>query len=141
MKIEQDLDIGISSPADSLIEDVQLPLDVWVAIQGSNGPVSDWDSNVIEAILANLAEVVFGDPGVPVILQSTRRSVLAKRLSVRVLVDNSLARGPFLEDGGCNPWLEDEPAAQVDATDLVVLVVEGYITLAQAAVQWSVGVA
>lgn len=96
---------------------------------------------MIEAILANLGEVVFGDPGVPVILQSGRRSVLAKGLSVSVLVDNSLARGPFLKDGGCNPWLEDEPATQVDTTDLVVLVVEGHTTLAQAAVNWSVGIA
>lgn len=91
--------------------------------------------------MANLGEVVLGDPGVPVILQSGRCGVFAKGLSVRVLVDNSLARGPFLKDGRCNPWLEDEPATQVDPTDLVVLVVEGYITLAQAAVDWSVRIA
>lgn len=32
MKIKQDLEISISSPADSLIQDIQLPLDVRVAI-------------------------------------------------------------------------------------------------------------
>ena len=138
MKIEQYLEIGISSPADGLIQDIQLPLDVGVAIQGCNGPVPDRDTNMVEAIVANFGEVIFGDPGVPVVLQSGRCSGLAEGLSVRVLVDDGVARGPWLEDGGCDPWLEDEPAAQVDATDLVVLVVEGYITLAQATVDRSV---
>ena len=87
---------------------------------------------MIQAIVANLSEVVFGDPGVPVVLEGRRGSVLAEGLSVSVLVNDCLTCGPFLKDRGCNPWLEDKPAAQVDATDLVVLVVEGYITLAQA---------
>ena len=87
---------------------------------------------MVKAIVANLSEVVFGDPGVPVVLEGRRGSVLAEGLSVSVLVDDCVTCGPFLKDGGCDPWLEDKPAAQVDATDLVVLVVEGYITLAQA---------
>ena len=93
---------------------------------------------MIEAVVADLGEVIFGDPGVPMIFQSRRCIILAEGLSVRVLVDDCHARGPWLEDGGSDPWLEDEPAAQVDATDLVVLVVESYITLAQAAKDWLV---
>ena len=89
---------------------------------------------MVKAIIANLSEVVFGDPGVPVVLEGRRGSVLAEGLSVSVLVDDCVTCGPFLKDGGCDPWLEDEPAAQIDATDLVVLVVEGYITLAQATI-------
>ena len=134
MEIEQDLEIGISSPADSLIQDIQLPLDVGVAIQGCNGPVPDGDSNMVQAVLADLLEVIFGDPGVPMVLESRRRTVLAEGLSVSILVDDCHARGPSLKDGWSDPWLKDEPAAQVDATDLVVLIVEGYITLAEAAI-------
>ena len=59
-------------------------------------------------------------------------------MSVSVFVDDRLTRRPWLEDRRCDPWLEDEPAAQIDATDLVILVVEGYITLAEAAIDWSV---
>lgn len=87
---------------------------------------------MIKAIVADLSEVVFDDPGVPVVLEGRGGSVLAEGLSVSVLVNDVVICGPFLKDGGCNPGLEDKPAAQVDATDLVVLVVEGYITLAQA---------
>ena len=93
---------------------------------------------MIEAVVADLGEVIFGDPGVPMIFQSRRCSILAEGLSVRVLVDDCHARGPWLKDGGSDPWLEDEPAAQVDATDLVVLIVESYITLTQAAIDRSV---
>ncbi len=32
MKIQQDFEISVSSPADSLIQDIQLSLDIWVAI-------------------------------------------------------------------------------------------------------------
>ncbi len=90
---------------------------------------------MVEAILANLIKIIFSDPGVPVTLQSRRCSILAEGLRVSVLVNDGLTRSPGLEDGGSNPWLKDEPAAQVDATDFVVLVVEGYITLAKAAVE------
>ena len=134
VKVEQDLEVRVSGPANSLIQDIQLSLDVGLTIQRRNGPVADWNSNMVKAIVANLSEVVFGDPGVPVVLEGRRGSVLAEGLSVSVLVDDCVTCGPFLKDGGCDPWLEDEPAAQVDATDLVVLVVEGYITLAQATV-------
>ena len=98
MEIKQNLEIGISSPADCLIQDIQLPLDVRVAIQRCDGPVADWDSNMIQAILANLLEVVLGDPGVPVVLESGRRTVLAEGLSVSVLVDDCQARKPWLKD-------------------------------------------
>ena len=87
---------------------------------------------MVKAIVADLSEVVLGDPGVPVVLEGRGRSVLAEGLSISVLVNDILTCGPFLKDGGCDPWLEDKPAAQVDATDLVVLIIEGYITLTQA---------
>ena len=88
MEIEQDLEIGISSPADRLIQDVQLPLDVGLAIQGCNGPVPDGDSNMVQAVLGDLLEVTLGDPGVPMVLESRRRTVLAEGLSVSILVDD-----------------------------------------------------
>ncbi len=93
---------------------------------------------MIEAILADLGKVIFSDPGVPMVRQSARCSVLTESLSVGVLVDDCHAGGPWLKDGGSDPWLEDEPAAEVDATDFIVVIVEGYIPLAKAAVDWSV---
>lgn len=92
---------------------------------------------MIEAILANLGEVIFSDPGVPVVRQSGGCSVFAESLRIGVLVDDCHARGPRLKNGGSDPWLEDEPTSQVHATNFVVVIVEGYITLAQAAVTCS----
>lgn len=89
---------------------------------------------MVEAILPNLGEVIFGNPGVPMIDQSSGCSVFAESSRVGVLVDDCHARSPWLKDGGSDPRLEDEPAAQIHPTNFVILVVEGYTTLAEAAV-------
>ena len=52
---------------------------------------------MVEAIVADLGEVIFSDPGVPMVRQSSGCSVLAKGLSIGVLVDNCIARGPWLK--------------------------------------------
>ena len=93
---------------------------------------------MIQAILTDLGEVIFSNPGVPMVRQSRRCSVFAESLRVGVLVDDCHACGPWLKDGRSDPWLKHEPAAEIHATDFVVLVVEGNITLAEAAVDWSV---
>ena len=89
---------------------------------------------MVEAILTDLGEVVFRDPGAPMARESGRCSVFAKSLRVGVLVDHCLARGPRLKDGGSDPWLEDKPAAQAYTSNFVVAIVEGYVTLAEVAV-------
>ena len=65
---------------------------------------------MIEAILANLVEVILSDPGVPMVLQSGGCSIFTKSLSISVLVDDGRARCPRLEDGWSDPRLEDKPA-------------------------------
>ena len=91
MEINEDLEISLSSPVDCLVQDIQLPLDVWVTVQWGEGPVPKWNANVIEAIVADLSEVVFGDPSIPVILQSAGCSVLAEGLSIGILIHDRLA--------------------------------------------------
>ena len=92
---------------------------------------------MVEAILADLSEVVFRDPSAPMVGESGRCSIFAESLRVGVLIDYCLARGPLLKDGGGDPWFEDEPAAQAHTSNFVVVVVEGYVTLAEAAVDLS----
>lgn len=53
---------------------------------------------MVEAILADLSEVVFRDPGVPMVRESSRCSFFAESLRVSVLIDHCLARGPWLKD-------------------------------------------
>ena len=50
MKIEYYMKSGIPSPLNSLIQDWQLSLDVWVTIQGSNGPISNGNADMVEAV-------------------------------------------------------------------------------------------
>lgn len=92
---------------------------------------------MVEAILADLSEVIFRDPGIPMVRKSGRCSVFAESLRVGVLIDHCLARGPWFKDGGSDPWLEDEPAAQAYTSNFVIVVVEAYVTLAEAAVDLS----
>lgn len=87
-------------------------------------PVSNGDADVIEPGLGNCIEVVLGNPSVPMVAQSRRSLGLAEGLGVGVLVDNRMTCCPLVEYGGCNPWLQDKPAAEVDPADLVTIVVE-----------------
>ena len=62
MQIEEDLDTSTSCPCNSLIQDWELSLDIWISIERIESPVSDWDSNVVQAEGGNLLEVSLGDP-------------------------------------------------------------------------------
>lgn len=93
---------------------------------------------MVEAVLGNLGEVILGDPGVPMVRQSRGCSIFAESLRVGVLVDDCLARGPWLKNGRGDPWFEDEPAAQIYAPDNVVIIVEIHTTLVEVTVDWSV---
>lgn len=111
VQIEQNFEVSTSSPADSLIQDIQLSLDVRITVKRCNSPITDGNTNMVQAVPTDLVEVVLSDPSVPMIRESRICSVFAEGLRVSVLVDDSLAAGPWLKDGGGNPWLEDEPAA------------------------------
>ena len=64
---------------------------------------------MIEACSSNLVEVTFSDERIPVISKAGKGLVFTERLGVGPFAPGCLAVGPFLEDGGCNPWLEDKP--------------------------------
>ena len=70
VEIEHDLETCASGPADGLIEDFQLTLDVGVTLQWCDSPISDGDANMVQTNLSNLVEVVLGNPRVPMITQT-----------------------------------------------------------------------
>ena len=70
VEIEHDLETCASGPADGLIEDFQLALDIRVTLQWCHSPVSDGDANMVQTNFRNLVEVVLGDPRVPMIIQT-----------------------------------------------------------------------
>ena len=70
VEVEHDLETCASGPADGLIKDFQLTLDIRVTLQWCHGPISDGDANMVQTNLSNLVEVVLGDPCVPMITQT-----------------------------------------------------------------------
>lgn len=73
---------------------------------------------MVKTSSGNVIEVLLGDPAVPVRGEARTSFRLAESLGVCVLInDVFVARG--LEDGGCDPWLQHEPAAEVDTLDLL----------------------
>ena len=89
---------------------------------------------MVHARAGDRVEVVLGDPRLPVVGERRLRLFLPERFRVRVLVHHAVAQG---ENRRRDPRLEDEPAAQVDATDLVVTVVEGNVSFVEKFVQRS----
>lgn len=88
MQVDHDFEIGVSGPFDGLVEDWELALHKWVAVERCNGPVSNWDTDVVHASGGNLIEIILGDPGVPVVRQAGGRFCFAESLGISVLVDD-----------------------------------------------------
>lgn len=125
MKIKHDFEACTSGPANSLIQNRQLALDIRVTIQRRYGPVANGNSDMVQARGRDSVEVALGDPRVPVVGQTRRCFGLAEGLRVRIFVDDRLGVGPFTEDGRRDPRLEDEPASQIHASHFIVVVIEG----------------
>ena len=123
MEIEHYFEACASCPADGVVEDGDLALDVRVVRDGGHGPVADGDAHVIHARLRYGVEVGLGDPGVPVVGEAAECFIFAQSCAVGVFVDSGV--GSCLEDGGCDPWFENKPATEVHAADFLVVVVEG----------------
>ena len=119
MEVELNFQAGTAGPLDGLVEVGELTLDVRILVTRSESPVADRDADVCQTCTGNRAEVGRGDPGAPVGVEVARCLLLAEGLCVGVLVDDAAA---LREERGSDPWLEDEPAAKIDATDLVVAI-------------------
>ena len=80
----------------------------------------------------NLGEVVLCDPRVPVVRQDGRGGIWTESLGEGEFIDDSVVVRRF-EDGRSDPWFEHKPATEVDAVDLVVVVVEIDVSASQLA--------
>ena len=138
MQVKQDFQTGGPSPGDSLIQDRQLSLDIWVARKRSDSPITDWNPHMIQSCGSYLIEVVLSDPCIPVLGKPRGCLVWSQRLRVGVLIDDSVAGGPLGEDGRSDPWFEDKPTTQVYAVHFVVVVIKRIVSTCQftAKVSW-----
>jgi hypothetical protein len=123
VEINHDLDAVVSCPLNSLVHVGELTLHIWVTSKRSDGPVSDWDSDVVQASSGNLLEIVFDNPCVPVIVESVESFSLSEVLSIGIFVHNSIT-ARVDEERWSNPWFENEPSSKVDSANLLIVVVK-----------------
>jgi hypothetical protein len=132
MKVEHNLQSRIPCPANSLVENWKLSLNVWISIKRSYSPVTYGNSNVIQTDRSYLLEVCLCDPCIPVLFQLILSSSLSQCLCEGVLVHDSTTVCPRCEEGRRNPRLKDEPTSKIDTTHLVIVVVEAQSASVQA---------
>lgn len=71
VQVNNNLETGGTSPADSLVQVGQLAIDVGVALQGRKSPVADGDTDMVHASGGDLVEVTLVDEGAPVLVQDS----------------------------------------------------------------------
>lgn len=69
MQIKHYFQPVVASGLDGTVEEWQLSLHVWVSRERVQSPVANWDSDMIEAGLSNLFEIVVLNPGTPMLRQ------------------------------------------------------------------------
>jgi hypothetical protein len=77
VKVDNDLETGRASPADGLVEVFKLAINVLIAIEVRNGPVSNRDSDVVHSSSGDLVEVIGSDETAPVLCENATALVLA----------------------------------------------------------------
>ena len=77
VEVEHYFEACAASPADGVVEDGHLALDVRVVWEGGYGPVADGDADVVHTRCGNGVEVGLGDPGVPVVGEAAERFIFA----------------------------------------------------------------
>lgn len=123
MQINDDFDANLSRPLNTFVEISRSTADVR-RTRGVKGPETNWDSHNIEAAVLDFLEVFERDPRVPMRLEHfvqrpLRADCISERLAECPLVYYACRWTKTLEDGRSNPWFEDEPASQVDASDFL----------------------
>lgn len=122
MQVDNDLKAGSASPADSLIEVLQLAVNVLVTIQVLHSPVAHGDSDVVHASRGNLVEVIGSDEAAPVLRQKRPALVCANSRTERPLINGCITS--CIKDRWSDPWLQHKPATKVDTANLVGSVVK-----------------
>lgn len=122
MKVNPNLKAVLPSPTNRLVKILQLAIHIRVIRKLVNSPVSDGNPNMIEASLTDLPKVVLGNEGIPVRSQPSPSSILAEPLSEHIFVENGEVER--FEKTWSDPGLKNKPSAEINSTDLLVLIVE-----------------
>lgn len=121
VKIHNDIDTGVIAPPYQAVEILNAAAGEELALLDEifADPEANGDADRVETQTLDLADVVLGDPAVPVLLERGVGGILAELLDARPLVVEPAAAhaGEFVRG---HPWLDDELRAEIDAAKLVV---------------------
>jgi hypothetical protein len=128
VEIDDDLDADFVCPPHTLIQIVGSALSVR-SVGVVKCPESDWDPDHVEAAVSDLLEVLECDPVLPVRSQDLVGCCFcSESLCESVLVDDTTRAVELLENRWSYPGLKDEPASEVDSSNLFVSPRERRIT-------------
>ena len=128
MEIKNHPQAELPGPLENLVDDLQAPdhkgiaLLVVAAVIGivlAEQPVADRQAHGVDAGTFQPGKVVAGDEGVPVVVQAPRRLGLAQLDAVGGLVGGLQP----LEQTGGDPFLQHQPAAEIDAAQFAAVFV------------------
>jgi hypothetical protein len=103
MEIHNNLQAMVLRPAHRLLQIRELSLYVGLAGRDIERPETDRHPDVVQTRSSDICKVLFGDPGVPVLLKCGLGGGFGLILAERPFVDDAITG--FLEQTGCDPWL------------------------------------
>jgi hypothetical protein len=122
VQVDENSKAGTTSPAYSSIQVLQLTIHVWVALERSQCPVPNGDSDVVHASSGNLIKIIRRHKGGPVLREHRSALVRAEGRAQRPLINGGVTG--IIEDGRGDPRLQYQPASEVDTTNLVISIGE-----------------
>lgn len=117
VEINVDLETRVSSPVDGSIQHVYLALNEGLSLDGSDGPISDWNADMGESGSFNAIKVLLVDVGVPMQLEALMGTLTESRAECPFI---HCAVASFFKDTGCDPWFQHQPSSQVNTADEIV---------------------
>lgn len=120
VEIDNDIETGSFGPSADTLEVLETTSgEVLAAVdEGLHNPVSNRDTDSVEPETLDLVDIVLGDPPVPMCLESSVGTRLAKSQDTIELGLSTTAPHcvPFVAH---HPWFDDEKTAQVDTADFI----------------------
>lgn len=93
MQVYNDLEAGIPSPFNGVVEVFQLTVHVGFTLEGGHGPVAHGDADVVQTRRGHFVEVVGPDEIRPVVGETVLGLILTQHLSQSPFVDGSFSGG------------------------------------------------
>lgn len=111
MQVDNNLEASSLGPADCLVKERKLAVDIWLSLERDNSPVANRNTDEVQSCLSYLLKVGLSDKAAPVLNQLALGRFLAKGCAKRPLVDSRVPNS--IKERRSDPRLKHEPATEV----------------------------